>query len=226
MDSSSSEAFEAHESEEEYEQAEFLGVRTNAPKPGTRRPTYMPPPPPEQADPAGRRISLEPPQLLGRVPTDFTKVAKAAYLTFRHDVNQFTMAQDSMDPRFHTNAQADIFTTVIISKGLSLHHYIDLEHIRDNPAKYPGAIALIESSGLAQPFAFQQCCHPLVLCNLLFGPNKTVTWMTSDTELTATYAEFVAALGFVDVGFKIHKDDPNHKPKPIDACGYFAQELG
>ena len=42
--------------------------------------------------------------------------------------------------------------------------------------------------------------------------------MTSDTALTASYAQFVTALGFPDTGFKIHKDDPNHKPKGIAVC--------
>ena len=49
--------------------------------------------------------------------------------------------------------------------------------------------------------------------------------MTSNTELTATYAQFVAALGFPNTGFKIHKDDPNHKPKAVKACGYLLKEL-
>ena len=49
--------------------------------------------------------------------------------------------------------------------------------------------------------------------------------MTSDTELTATYGHFVAALGFPDIGFKVHKDDTNHKPKVVEACGYLLKEL-
>ena len=43
--------------------------------------------------------------------------------------------------------------------------------------------------------------------------------MTSDTVLTTSYSQFVAALGFPDTGFKIHKDDPNHRPNGIEACG-------
>ena len=42
--------------------------------------------------------------------------------------------------------------------------------------------------------------------------------MTSDTVLTTSYSQFVVALGFPDTGFKIHKDDPYHRPKGIDVC--------
>ena len=42
--------------------------------------------------------------------------------------------------------------------------------------------------------------------------------MTSDTKLLASYSQFVAALGFPDTGFKIHNDDPEHRPKGTDAC--------
>ena len=139
------------------------------------------------------------------------------------------MVQDSLDQRFRTNVQADIYTSVVLPKGLSLHHFIDLDHIRKHPVKYPGAIELIESSGLAAPFAFQHDFNQAAIhqfyATCFFAPNKTVTWMTSDTELTATYAQFVAALGFPDIGFKIHKDDPNHKPKAVEACGYLLKEL-
>ena len=217
-----------YEEEMEYEErAEYVAVPTR--HPSSRRPTYMPPPPPVQPNAEGRRISLEPPQLLGRALKDFTKVPKAAYFKFRRDIDQFAVEQDSMDPRFRTNVQADIFTTVVLPKGLSQHLYIDLEHIRANPVKYPGAIELIESSGLALPFAYQHDFSEAAILQFyatcFFHPNKTVTWMTSDTEITASYADFVAALGFPDVGFKIHKDDPNHRPKPVDKCGFLLKDL-
>ena len=60
-------------------------VRKTMPKPGTRRPSYMPPPPPEQPEGEARRISLEPPPTLGREVKDFTTVPKSSYFTFRHD---------------------------------------------------------------------------------------------------------------------------------------------
>lgn len=49
--------------------------------------------------------------------------------------------------------------------------------------------------------------------------------MTSETELSASYAQFVAALGFPDTGFKIHKSDPNHAPRAIEACVYLLKRL-
>ena len=42
--------------------------------------------------------------------------------------------------------------------------------------------------------------------------------MTSDMKLSASYSQFVAALGFHDTGFKIHNDDPEHRPKGTHAC--------
>ena len=111
------------------ERVEHVAARKTMPKPGTRRPSYMSPPPPEQPEGEARRISLEPPPTLGREVKDFTKVPKSSYFTFRRDVNQFSVERDSMDSRFHTHVQADIFSTVIVPKGLSVHHYIDLEHI-------------------------------------------------------------------------------------------------
>ena len=134
-----------------------------------------------------------------------------------------------MDTRFCTNVQAGIFTTVIVPKGLSVHHYIDLEHIRTRPAKYPGAIELIESSGLAAPFAFRRDFNAAAIhqfyATCFFGPNNTISWITSDVHFTASYDTFVAALGFPNSGFKIHKNDPNHAHKPIEACGYLLKPL-
>jgi len=99
---------------------------------------------------------------------------------------------------------------------LSLHVCINLEHIRTHPDKYPGAIELIESSNLAAPFAFQHDFNQAAIhqfyATSFFHPNNTVTWMTSDAVLRTSYAQFVNALGFPDTGFKIHKDDPNHRP--------------
>ena len=189
----------------------------------------MPPPPPAQPEGDARRISLEPSPTLGHEVKDFTKVPKSSYFTFRHDVDQFSVVRDSMDSRFCTNVQADIFTTIIVPKGLSVHHYIDLEHIRTHPAKYPGAIELIESSGLAAPFAFRYDFNGAAIhqfyATCFFGSNNTVSWMTSDIQFTTSYDEFVAALGFPDSGFKIHKNDPNHAHKPIEACGLLLKPL-
>ena len=116
------------------------------------------------------------------------------------------MVQDSLDQRFRTNVQEDIYIFVVLPKGLSLHHFIDLAHIRKHHVKYSGAIELIESSGLAALFAFQHDSNQASIhqfyATCFFAPNKTVTWLTSDTELTATYAQFVAALGFPYSGFK------------------------
>ena len=115
----------------------------------------MPSPPPNQPPGDALRISFEPPPSLGHEIKDFTLVSKPANLKFRRNVNQFSVEHDSMDSHFCTNVQANIFTTVIVPKGLSAHHYVDLENIRSHPVKYLGAIVLIESSGLAAPFAFQ-----------------------------------------------------------------------
>ena len=189
----------------------------------------MPPPPPAQPAGEARRISLEPPATLGHAITNFTTLAKSSYLTFRRDIDQFAVVRDSTDSRFRTHVQADIFTTVIVPKGLSVHHFIDLEHIRMHPAKYPGAIELIEASGLAAPFAFHCDYNAAAIHQFYatchFGSDNTVTWMTSDVRLKATYATFVAALGFPHSGYKIHKDDPNHAPKTIDVCGHLIKPL-
>ena len=42
--------------------------------------------------------------------------------------------------------------------------------------------------------------------------------MTSNTKLSASYSQFVVVLGFPDTGFKIHNDDPEHRPKGTDSC--------
>ena len=114
------------------ERGEPVPVRTTAPKPGTRRPTFKPPPPVQPHGDA-RHISLEPPLPHGHHAKRFNEVPIASYLKLRRDVDQFTVARDSRDNRFRTDVQADIFTTVIIPKGLSLHLCIDLEHIRTHP---------------------------------------------------------------------------------------------
>ena len=219
---SSTEESDYEDELEEIEEPTYVAVRTTAPKPGTRRPTFKPPPPPVQPPGAARRISLEPPLPHGRIIKRFNEVPIASYLKLRRDIDQFSVVSDSQDARFRTNVKADIFTTIIIPKGLSLHLCIDLEHIRTHPEKYSGAIELIESSNLAAPFAFQHDFNQAAIhqfyATCYFGPNNTVTWMTSDTVLTASYSQFVAALGFPDTGFKIHKDDPNHRPKGIEVC--------
>ncbi|KAI5021703.1 hypothetical protein ZWY2020_058433 [Hordeum vulgare] len=189
----------------------------------------MPQPPPAQPAGEAHRISLEPPATLGRDIANFTTLGAASYLTFRRDVNQYEVGSDSTDSHFRTNVQADIFTTVIVPKGLSNHLFIDVEHIRMHPAKYPGAIELIESSGLAAPFAFHCDYNAAAIHQFYatchFGSDNTVSWITSDVRFKATYATFVAALGFPNSGYKIHKDDPNHAPKTIDVCGHLLKPL-
>ena len=172
--------FRGSDYEEEMEEEE-RGVQVTflSRPPSSRRATHMPAPPPDQPHADGRHIPLEAPQLHGRILKDFTKVPKPAYLKFRCDVDQFEVVQDSLDQRFRTNVQADIYTSVVLPKGLSLHHFIDLDYIRKHPVKYPGAIELIESSGLAAPFAFhhdfnQAAIHQFY-CTCFFATNKTVT---------------------------------------------------
>ena len=202
---------------EEVEPAPFVDVRISTPKPGTRRPTFQTPPPPVQPHGDARHISLEPPLPLGRHIKRFNKVATASYLKLHRDVDQFTVVRDSQDSHFRTNVQADIFTTIVIPKGLSLHVCIDLEHIRTHPDKYPGAIEFIESSNLAAPFAFQHDFNQAAIhqfhATCFFHPNNTVTWMTSDAVLTASYAQFVNALGFPDTGFKSTRMTPTIGPR-------------
>ena len=85
------------------EQPEYVAVRTTAPKPGTCRPTFKPPPPPVQPQGDARRISLQPPLPLGRNTQRFNEVPIASYLKLRRDVDQFSVASDSQDDRFRTN---------------------------------------------------------------------------------------------------------------------------
>ena len=153
---SESSSSEGSDYEEEMEEEEERGARvTFSSRPrGSRRASHMPAPPPDQPHDDGCHIPFEAPQLHGCILKDFTKVPKPTYFKFRRDVNQFEVVQDSLDQRKRTNVQADIYTSVVLHKGLSLHHFVDLEHIRKHPVKYPGAIELIESSGLAAPFAF------------------------------------------------------------------------
>ena len=74
----------------EYEErAEYVVVRANDPKRGTRKPSYMPPPPQNQPPGDARRISFEPPPSLGREIKNFTLVSKPAYLKFHRNVDQF-----------------------------------------------------------------------------------------------------------------------------------------
>ena len=80
---------------EEIEEPAYVDVRTTAPKPGTRRPTFKPPPPPVQPPGAARHISLEPPLPHGRIIKRFNEVPIASYLKLRRDVDQFTVLSDS-----------------------------------------------------------------------------------------------------------------------------------
>ena len=71
---SSTEESDYEDELEHMEQAEYVAVRTTSPKPGTRRPTFKPPPPPVQPQGDARRISLEPPLTLGRKIKRFNEV--------------------------------------------------------------------------------------------------------------------------------------------------------
>ncbi|KAI4997209.1 hypothetical protein ZWY2020_052551 [Hordeum vulgare] len=73
------------------DRAQQVATRKTMPKPRTRRPSYLPPPPPEQPEGEAHRISLEPPPTLGREVTDFTTVPKSSYFTFRRDVDKFSV---------------------------------------------------------------------------------------------------------------------------------------
>jgi len=77
------------------EPAPLVGVRIAAPKPGTRRPTFQPPPPPVQPHGDARHISLEPPLPLGRHVKWFNEVPIASYLKLRRNVHEFTVVSDS-----------------------------------------------------------------------------------------------------------------------------------
>ena len=76
--------------------------------------------------------------------------------------------------------------------------------------------------GLGQAFGFQRDWNTAAIMQFyatcFFGSDKTVTWMTADTQLTATYDQFVAALGFADSGFKIHNANKHHKPMTVNDC--------
>ena len=88
---SSSEASDYEDELEDLEPALFVGVRISAPKLGTRRPTFQPPPPPVQPHGDARHISLEPPLPLGRHVNRFNEVPIASYLKLRRDGYQFTV---------------------------------------------------------------------------------------------------------------------------------------
>ena len=83
----------------------MVGVRVAAPKPGTRRPTFQPPPPPVQPHGDARHISIEPPLSLGRHVKRVNEFPKTSYLKLCRDVDQFTVVRDSQDSRFRTNVQ-------------------------------------------------------------------------------------------------------------------------
>ena len=63
-------------------------------------------------------ISCEPAVYTGRVVTDYLKMPLSAYRVLRRD-NQFEAPEDCVDPRFRTNVQANIFTYVALTKGLT-----------------------------------------------------------------------------------------------------------
>ena len=119
IEESSSSEGPNYEEEMEFEERGVHMVVSTRPR-GSRRATYMPAPPQTQPNVDGRHIPLEAPQLHGRVLKDFTKVPKPAYLKFRRNVDQFKVVQDSLDQRFRTNVQADIYTSLVLPKGLSL----------------------------------------------------------------------------------------------------------
>ena len=75
---SSSEGLDCGDELEGVEPAPFVGVRVSAPKSGTRRPTFQPPPPLVQPHGDALHISIEPPLPLGRHVKRFNEVPKAS----------------------------------------------------------------------------------------------------------------------------------------------------
>ena len=138
---SSSEGSDYEDELADLEQPAFVAVRTSTPKPGTHRPTFQPPPPPVQPHGDARHIYLERPLPVGHHVKRFNEVPITSYLKLCRDVDQFTVVSDSQDNRFRTNVQADIFTTIVIPKGLSLHVCIDLEHIRTHRINIRGLLS-------------------------------------------------------------------------------------
>ena len=82
------------------ERGEHVPIRTTPPKPGTRRPTFKPPPPPVQPHGDAHHISLVPPLPHGRHAKQFNEVPIASYLKLHHDVDKFTVARDCRDNVF------------------------------------------------------------------------------------------------------------------------------
>ena len=115
--------------------------------------------------------------------------------------------------------QADIFTYVALPKGLvNSHACIRLAFIRQSPSKFPGVIEIVDSKGLQQAFGFQRDWNSAAILQLYatcFFHNREVTWMTGEARFTATYSQFVKALGFRSAGYRIHAANQKDKPKEL-----------
>ena len=155
---------DAEESDGDYEAEEVIPETTSRPKLNVHRKPRGSSSAADASDAAAHgdapnmprvHISCEPAVYTGRVMKDYLKVPLSAYRVLRRD-NQFEAPEDCVDPRFRTNVQADIFTSVALTKGLTNSQAcIPLEYIRSHPSQFPGVMEIVDDMGLAPIFGLR-----------------------------------------------------------------------
>ena len=93
-------------------------------------------------------------------------------------------------------------------------------------SKFPSVIEIIDSMGLNQAFGFQRDWNSAAILQFYatcFFHKREVIWMACEAHLTATYSQFVKALGFLSAGYQIHSANQKDKPKGISDCLCFVE---
>jgi len=173
-------------------------------------------------------ISGEPVFDPDRVMVDYSKVTLDAYRKIRR-TNQFDAPPNCLDPRFRTNVQADVFSSVAARQKLAdSHACIPLEFIQTNPEKFPGVMELVDSVGLGSIFGFRHDWNTTAILQFyatvfFHTSNRQISWMTGEQECTTTFAQFQKALGMRASGVRIHASSQKEKAKTQNDCLCFVK---
>ena len=114
---------------------------------------------------------------------------------------------------------------------------INIDHMNANPAYFGEAKAICEEFGLLPLMEFNHAFDEDLVAQFFATVKliesedgaRSLTWMTHDRVLTATWAEFAAGIGYSDLPsdasgmFRVHlRDRPMVKDKMVDADLYIA----
>jgi len=114
------------------------------------------------------------------------------------------------DPYFHNVFQAQCYSEILhrkAEKNVVPQKWIDIDHMSRHPEYFGEAMAICQEFGLIPLMQLKQDYDEALVCQFLatvhFGTEAEdpyLTWMSNDQQITETWADITAMLGFENHG--------------------------